>query len=136
MGLDRCRKDVRAAEGCAGEEGGEGSGIGDGTVSPHTPGPWHAREWNCHAPTTVGVGADLRQFQPVAECSGLGSNFSNNEEEANARLIAAAPELLAALREFLAWGGQYNADHEAHIARYVTAVAGANAAIARVEGQK
>ena len=72
-------------------------------MSKHTPGPWHAREWNCHAKTTVGIGApDGRGFLAIAECSGMGHHpdISSEQEDANAQLIAAAPDLLEALRPF------------------------------------
>lgn len=66
-------------------------------MSPHTPGPWEAREWSIHAPTSVGTVVN-GQFQLVAECSGTGARDLQTEiESANARLIAAAPEMLEAL---------------------------------------
>ena len=69
----------------------------------HTPGPWQAQEWNCHAATTI-ISGDTNacckdQFVVIAECSGNGR--PSNECLADARLIAAAPELLAALRDFV-----------------------------------
>ena len=57
----------------------------------HTPGPWNVREWTCHARTTVFVPdpSHFSNLRVVAECV----------DEADARLVAAAPDLLAALRE-------------------------------------
>lgn len=54
----------------------------------HTPGPWQAVEWSCHAATTIKAGDIV-----IAECSGAGRYI--NESLADARLIAAAPDLLA-----------------------------------------
>ena len=64
-------------------------------MTEHTPGPWrafrgdrltaHADDWCASA-------------GPTMICSGIGFN---DEAEANARLIAAAPDLLAALEEAL-----------------------------------
>jgi hypothetical protein len=58
----------------------------------HTPGPWKAVEWRCHAKTTVKAGEVV-----VAECSGQGRYAS--ESIADAALIAAAPDLLDALEK-------------------------------------
>lgn len=62
----------------------------------HTPGPWMAKDQVIRGPglhpypTVESQIADCRQ---TWEC-----RLSDNEAEANARLIAAAPELLEALR--------------------------------------
>lgn len=77
-------------------------------MSGHTPGPWHAREWSCHGPTTVGIG-DLSNFQLVAECSG--SPFSDPVTDANASLIAAAPELLDAAKRLMEYYAHCLPDH-------------------------
>lgn len=77
----------------------EANGEGASASSPApsiTTGPWRARRWTCHAATSVTV------FDPnsvtgariVAEC----------ETEADARLIAAAPDMLAALEGLLKMG--------------------------------
>jgi hypothetical protein len=60
----------------------------------HTPGPWQAIEWTCHAPTTVVVDdyTVVTKKRVVAEC----------DNTADARLIAAAPDLLDALQAVLA----------------------------------
>lgn len=60
----------------------------------HTPGPWKAIPWQCHAATSVVVERDGTVIQ-VAECSGFGR--MSDESIADARLIAAAPDLLLAL---------------------------------------
>jgi hypothetical protein len=55
----------------------------------HTPGPWYANEFNVYK--------DIGDTQfPIAE-----SKFWSEETCANARLIAAAPELLAIVQKYL-----------------------------------
>lgn len=75
-------------------------------TAKHTPGPWIAKEYTCHAATTI-IAAD---GTPVAETSGFGR--MSNDCVADARLIAAAPELLAAL-EILLESGTLNAGSRA-----------------------
>lgn len=70
-------------------------------MNKHTPGPWVAQAWLCHAKTSV---LAIGKTQ-VAECSGCGATAT--EEEANARLIAAAPELLELLQRCVRYGGLY-----------------------------
>ena len=61
-------------------------------MKPHTPGPWTA------IPDDTG---DEREWYVVTEEEGvLALSVS---EEADARLIAAAPDLLAALKEMVTW---------------------------------
>lgn len=60
----------------------------------HTPGPWEAQKWHCHAATSVRAGSVT-----IAECSGLGR--LSKDCEADACLIAAAPDLLEALKAVL-----------------------------------
>lgn len=78
-------------------------------MSEHTPGPWRVDE-------TVALGAygvwtdyathpgDDGQGYPSEVCSvyrGNTSDFDRPTRNANARLIAAAPQLLAACKEFI-----------------------------------
>lgn len=72
-------------------------------MSAHTPGPWHAREWDFHAKTSVGINGGPLGFIHIAECGGMGHypDISPEQEDANAQLIAAAPEMLAALEALL-----------------------------------
>lgn len=56
----------------------------------HTHGPWRAEAWNFHSRTTVRAGDET-----IAECHGHGRD--RRQCETDARLIAAAPALLAAL---------------------------------------
>ncbi len=70
----------------------------------HTPGPWSAIEYACHARTTV-VADSVEGFagarQIVAECSGCGRHA--DDSLADARLIAAAPDMLLALKLAESW---------------------------------
>lgn len=68
----------------------------------HTPGPWHY-----HSNSLVTTSPDDRLGETVARAVGTSIQVFHNHKpehiaEANARLIAAAPELLEALRELLA----------------------------------
>lgn len=64
----------------------------------HTPGPWIAAAYGDYGDydgkcrVILGEGGDIRTAVVLG--------FNNPENAANARLIAAAPELLAVLREF------------------------------------
>jgi hypothetical protein len=64
-------------------------------TSKHTPGPWEFFDTLC-----IGV---MSAQSDVAHCSGYDGNRSRDEELANARLIAAAPDLLAALEALLSY---------------------------------
>lgn len=74
-------------------------------VMQHTPGPWRAaREKNVRDDMCNGVIAECNDLW-VAACYRSGTTAANErsaeaeaEAEANARLIASAPELLAALK--------------------------------------
>lgn len=87
----------------------------------HTPGPWLVFT----NPIGVGVCVDASD---VAHCSGFDSKRSRGEEEANARLIAAAPDMLAALKEFL----RHQANEVPNLDRAETA---ALSAVAKAEGR-
>ena len=58
----------------------------------HTPGPWRAEPWTCHAATSIL--ADGNRL--IADCAAI-DGYSVNALP-NARLIAAAPDLLTALK--------------------------------------
>src|SRR4051794_36952820 len=69
------------------------------TKAAHTPGPWRAVEWSCHAPTTISARRGTENVI-IAECHGHGRH--SDESLADACLIAAAPELLETLEDLLA----------------------------------
>lgn len=70
-------------------------------MSAHTPGPW------CELGSAVGVawrgqGGEQDQLIPVAMLPRPDPNDSMDEWRANAKLLAAAPELLEALKALVA----------------------------------
>lgn len=68
----------------------------------HTPGPWVVYDnWYIRTPNGKGSHAQV--------CAPIEPKMSDDEHRANARLIAAAPELLEALQRFVAW---HDMDHE------------------------
>lgn len=78
-------------------------------MTQHTPGPWKAqrdiRHWSNDGALTSGSPKAWAVYGPYRVCaieSGIGIAWNRDAEaEANARLIAAAPTLLAALRRTL-----------------------------------
>jgi hypothetical protein len=66
-----------------------------------TPAPWRAIQWNCQAATTVVSERPDGNPLVVCECSGHGRYAEASLDDA--RLIAAAPELLEALERLIAW---------------------------------
>ena len=89
--------------------------MSNSTTENHTQGPWQAVKWTCHAATTIKAGDVV-----VAECSGFGRYA--DESLADARLIAAAPDLLAALQEIVK-NDPYNQSSSGIIARAAIAKA-------------
>ena len=78
-------------------------------MSKHTPGPWFIT--NPHSMGTFYIESRIRPgiLQEVASC---GPTENNDHREANARLIAAAPDLLAALQAVLDSLGALTKRHE------------------------
>ena len=75
--------------------------------SKHTPGPWGiTADKDEHGEIRTYVGAASSNFpnmysKYVAKIMGWGMDYANDsEQKANARLIAAAPDLLAALKKW------------------------------------
>ena len=80
-------------------------------MSEHTPGPWEASE---------GVPSDIwhvdmpdRQFSITVSRGGDDWDMTVEEVQANARLIAAAPDMLAALEALVKWGERPVSNHPA-----------------------
>ena len=65
--------------------------------SAHTPGPW-----NCNRASAAGREIIVSEVSPVDVAVLSHRDKSQSEINANARLIAAAPDLLEALREIAA----------------------------------
>ena len=87
---------------------------------PHTPGPWIYRPDldRTDSRVTFRVGSDARDVQgpsdigtQTAICSNSSALMSVAEAEANARLVAAAPELLEQLKHAREWVAKVSADH-------------------------
>ena len=91
--------------------------------SQHTLGPWHVQN-DQNARLAVYAGE-----QSIAYCG-----MSNNTTEANARLIAAAPDLLAALHSILEHSKEFG-DIEDYETMLVRIEDKARAAIREVEGR-
>lgn len=72
----------------------------------HTPGPWCVEDPMDFELTIVEAGKETHEWRFIASCSlpdgDDDQDFTSGEVQANARLIAAAPELLEALRPFAA----------------------------------
>ena len=65
----------------------------------HTPGPWHVREARWHEVAADAISDNGEEYELViAQCDPAVQLLNNDSEiRANAALIAAAPDLLAAL---------------------------------------
>lgn len=72
-------------------------------ATKHTPGPWNLTRFpsnNDNSPAFFRIDAKTTLFLDLYECA---DGFVEGENEANAHLIAAAPELLAACQVFIAY---------------------------------
>ena len=92
----------------------------------HTPGPWRLNAGN----ETLVMGSNQRPIAR-AECGGI-AGIGLAEAEANARLIAAAPDLLAALEEMAAVFGWQSPNANPTVD---AAIAAARALLARIKGE-
>jgi hypothetical protein len=95
-------------------------------MSKHTPGPWQVHGSHIYT-------ADPERAL-LAQVFNSGSKASDYPLQANARLIAAAPELLEALKECLPYVGQTLANTGSMDAYYTEAKA--CAAIAKATGEQ
>lgn len=68
----------------------------------HTPGPWTAERDPCHFDTLSEVYGGEAQGKSRQLMVSVGGLAEWQEQEANARLISAAPDLLAAMDELIA----------------------------------
>lgn len=90
----------------------------------HTPGPWHLSKGKNYVRKLSPTLTDAPQDYNICE---LNCMVGNPEFEANARLIAAAPDMLEALEEIAAnWGNP---------ARALKRLASVKAAIAKARGE-
>ena len=93
-------------------------------MSKHTPGPWLSNP--CGLSGDFGIYPDT---EPEFKIATLGYSGDSSETQANARLIAAAPDLLQALKDVL---GIVRSVHEVPPTRATAA----EAAIAKAEGNQ
>ena len=93
----------------------------------HTPGPWKINKKYSFSVETL---SDGQGINIIAECSDPDGIRSAGEDSANAKLIAAAPDLLAALEAIIKMIGPY-----AGQGRMDTEISAARAAIAKARGE-
>ena len=93
----------------------------------HTPGPWKIQEdtFGCKTIVSAETDPDTDLYEEVFCCQEIGftpGRADESEDAANARLIAAAPQLLEALERTLSWltsyrgGGAMGAYYQARAA--------------------
>ena len=83
----------------------------------HTPGPWVVEDERYHGPNWAIIGsADTAGWHAFVRVAVQLDNKPSDEGEANARLIAAAPDLLAALQFVMSAHGEqlHDAFDDAH----------------------
>jgi hypothetical protein len=104
------------------------------TKTGHTPGPWHVEVCKAGQSIITGLKYEDSIIQPL---NVLAERHAAGEKSANAALIAAAPELLAALEAILKecclmhrYGGSADNTKEANEAE-----AAGRAAIAKAKGE-
>jgi hypothetical protein len=99
-------------------------------MSAHTPGPWFVAEGANHEGDYAPAGSVRNETWWIAKVEDA------PEAEANARLIAAAPELLEALRKIEQGEGRFSRDPLTHASNTIEdMIAVARAAIAKAEAQ-
>ena len=94
----------------------------------HTPGPWRSLSWG-ETISIDSIPADLMGICHINPTGDHNCGIPNAQDRANARLITAAPDLLAAAKEAaeLLWKREGNEETE-------NVRKGLNAAIAKAEG--
>ncbi len=92
----------------------------------HTPGQWYTKHGQINSLTSA-------HGCTIANCNATAKGISPAEVEANARLISAAPDMLATCVDMLAhWGMEIRTDEDRE--REQALLAAARAAIAKAEG--
>lgn len=98
----------------------------------HTPGPWAVSEAGKTSDGMIRVASEVVDRNV---CGVFVSEFDVAEDEANARLIASSPDLMAALEEIAEGKGAYSRDPLVHATNVIEAMKGiARAAIAKAKG--
>jgi hypothetical protein len=104
----------------------------------HTPGPWMVEPVFIAQQTCGALHFGEYRFPFKRNGDGSCFTYSREEAEANARLIAAAPEMLAALKsinEWLLFGEILSNPNDVYLKQFITANNLAVAAIAKAEGK-
>ena len=97
---------------------------GDDMTTKHTPGPWRVK----HKAKLGWAGVLTQEGDIIADIVVDGQDFRDPEQALDdARLIAAAPDLLEACERLLRWAGWPHAEKDIELAR---------AAIARAKGME
>ena len=76
-------------------------------MTQHTPGPWEIDR-----AARGGIGVYTRQGAMVCKVTQWGGPLGQTTTDANAALIAAAPDLLAALQDIMAESSRDDDDHD------------------------
>ena len=98
----------------------------------HTPGPWRVSRDGNIRPASRDAKGHTNGYAPLAKIVGDKRVTTHENNAANARLMAAAPDLLEALKEILTCpAGDYDASDD-----YENAVKKANSAIAKATGEQ
>lgn len=100
----------------------------------HTPGPWVASETDDFGDITISTEAGGLAIAAVVNGAFMAMGGKEAEQEANARLIAAAPDLLQSLKSLLAFVRDHSENGEV-IPPYTIEHERAIAAIAKAEGR-
>lgn len=72
----------------------------------HTPGPWKVDEWSVYSTSAKSEDGKSHSYFTVAKCAAtcgslIHRSIARDEVDANTRLIAAAPEMLEALKRVI-----------------------------------
>lgn len=97
-------------------------------MSKHTPGPWSCRQ---KQPRTVRL---KRVHWKIGQNDGQGVAIAFGDDEANARLITAAPRLLDALKGVLKWADLPKKERERN--SLVEMLMSVSSAIKEAEGEE
>lgn len=100
-------------------------------MNAHTPGPWRVNKYRSIGAGEHGTKPIVAHVEPF-----YGDDTRYGDDTANARLIAAAPELLAALNELLKFDSTAYAKGSDRANALLAAKKAAWAAIAAAEGRQ
>ena len=107
-------------------------------MSKHTPGPWSVERSNKHG--IIWIDAAESRLGDICDLYHITASdqlVAKDNAEANAKLIAAAPDLLEACKMFAEWlheDNQHSPNSPYQIDRHAKAVKTTMAAIAKAEG--